>query len=110
MGHWPGKAKNQITSFGNLTRSELMSRIRSSGTKTTEERLAGLLRKAGLKGWRRQWPLPGKPDFAWPRDKVALFVDGCFWHGHNCGRNLTPKRNAQAWKEKIDNNTNLSKV
>jgi len=81
-----------------------MSRIRSAGNATTELRLLRLFRQAKVKGWRRNYPLPGKPDFAFPQSKVAVFVDGCFWHGHECGRNLTPMRNAKAWREKIDGN------
>jgi len=63
--------------------------------------LAKLLRAAKIVGWWRKFPLIGKPDFVFPASRVALFVDGCFWHGHDCGRNLTPKRNAKAWNEKI---------
>jgi DNA mismatch endonuclease (patch repair protein) len=92
------------TSFGSLTRSELMSRCRSAGNQTTEVRMLALLRKVRITGWRRHLPLPGKPDFAWRREKVAIFVDGCFWHGHDCGRNLTPKSNAAFWRQKISNN------
>lgn len=101
MVHWPGDASKEVTTFGKLRRSELMSRVRSKGNLTTEIRMAYLLRQAGLKGWRRYLPLPGKPDFAWPEEKVAVFVDGCFWHGHGCGRNLAPKRNQEAWQAKI---------
>jgi DNA mismatch endonuclease (patch repair protein) len=104
MGRWPGKADKQPTSFGDLSRSQLMKRVRSSGNETTEMALVRLLRKAGLKGWRRHSPLPGKPDFVWTREKVAVFGDGCFWHGHDCGRNLTPKTNPDKWREKIQGN------
>lgn len=100
MSQWPGDAQQEHTTFGNLSRSELMSRVKSSGNKTTEELLARLLRKMGLTGWRRRQPLPGRPDFVWPKMKVAVFVDGCFWHGHDC-RNLTPKKNADVWQDKI---------
>ncbi|MDE0285024.1 MAG: very short patch repair endonuclease [Gammaproteobacteria bacterium] len=100
MSQWPGNAQQEHTTFGNLCRSQLMSRVRSTGNQTTEKRLAGLLRKKGLTGWRRHQPLPGRPDFVWPKKKVAVFVDGCFWHGHNC-RNLTPKKNSSAWQDKI---------
>jgi DNA mismatch endonuclease (patch repair protein) len=81
-----------------------MSRIRSQGNTTTELRLAAFLRKHRLIGWRRRYPLIGRPDFVWPRRKLAVFVDGCFWHGHRCGRNLVPNRNAGAWQMKITNN------
>ena len=108
MGRWPGDAEKQKTSFGDLNRSQLMSRIRSSGNITTEKKLEGILRSSGLKGWRRKWPLEGKPDFVWPRYKVVVFVDGCFWHGHKC-RNLSPKTNVKAWTEKIEKNKKRDK-
>jgi DNA mismatch endonuclease (patch repair protein) len=101
---WPGNPKKEATSFGGLSRSALMSRIRSSRNKTTELKFAMLLRASKLKGWRRNYPLPGKPDFVFSASKLAVFVDGCFWHGHDCGRNLKPKRNAQAWRKKITGN------
>jgi DNA mismatch endonuclease (patch repair protein) len=81
-----------------------MSQVRSKGNVTTEKRLASLLRSAGLRGWRRHQSLLGRPDFVWLKQKVAVFVDGCFWHGHECGRNLTPKTNVKAWREKIERN------
>jgi DNA mismatch endonuclease (patch repair protein) len=101
MSAWPGNASKQKTSFGSLDRSSLMRRVRSTGNASTEMRMAALLRATGLSGWRRHLDLPGKPDFAWPRRRLALFVDGCFWHGHTCGRNITPKSNASLWAMKI---------
>ncbi len=104
MSKWPGNATNEQTTFGGLTRGQLMSRVRSKGNETTEIRLASLLRKSGLNGWRRNYPLPGKPDFVWPSKRLVVFVDGCFWHGHRCGKNITPKTNAKAWRQKITGN------
>jgi len=104
MSRWPGNAQRERTTFGGLRRGNLMSLVRSTGNRTTEERLASLLREAGLVGWRRHQKLPGKPDFVWRAAKVAVFVDGCFWHGHDCGKNVTPKTNAKAWREKIQGN------
>lgn len=104
MSIWPGNAKNENTTFGGLCRSELMSRVHSSGNATTETRMVNLLNETGLEGWEQRSSLLGKPDFIWPIEKVALFVDGCFWHGHNCKRNLTPKRNMAEWQEKIIRN------
>lgn len=101
MSKWPGNPRREITTFGGLRREKLMARVGSTGNQTTELRLASLLRQARLSGWRRHQPLPGKPDFVWRTPKVAVFVDGCFWHGHDCGRNVTPKTNARAWEEKI---------
>jgi len=66
--------------------------------------MSKLLRKAGLSGWRRQLPLLGKPDFVWSKQKLVLFVDGCFWHGHTCKRNLKPKTNPEKWEDKISGN------
>lgn len=104
MSRWPGNAQRERTTFGGLSRGQLMSRVRSTGNQTTEERLALLLRRTGLTGWRRHLQLPGKPDFAWPKARVAVFVDGCFWHGHDCGKNVTPKTNTESWLEKIERN------
>ncbi|MFH0802647.1 MAG: very short patch repair endonuclease [bacterium] len=104
MSRWPGDARQERTTFGGLSRGQLMSRVRSTGNQTTEKRLAGLLREARLSGWRRHQPLLGRPDFAWPKAKVAVFVDGCFWHGHDCGKNVSPKTNAVAWQEKTRRN------
>jgi DNA mismatch endonuclease (patch repair protein) len=104
MSKWPGNAKKERTTFGGLTRGQLMSRVRSRGNETTEMRLASLLRKAGLHGWRRNQRVLGNPDFVWPLKKLAVFVDGCFWHGHRCGKNITPKTNAKEWRQKITGN------
>jgi len=94
------RSKNANTSFGGLSRSVLMSRVCSSQNATTELKLRALLRSARLTGWRCNSSLLGKPDFVFSQSKVAVFVDGCFWHGHKCGRNLTPKTNADAWSKK----------
>jgi DNA mismatch endonuclease (patch repair protein) len=104
MPRWPRPNEVASTTFGGLSRSELMSRVRSTGNRTTEVRLKTLLRQEGLGGWRRHLSLPGKPDFTWPRLRVALFVDGCFWHGHDCGKNISPKTNPEEWRIKISRN------
>ena len=98
---WPGSSKRRLSGFGRLKRSELMARVRGRANSSTELRMASLLREAGMRGWRRHLPLTGRPDFAWLGERVAVFVDGCFWHGHDCGRNLTPRSNAKLWREKI---------
>ena len=81
-------------------RSQVMATIRSKGNKATELKLASILRAAGVKGWRRHLPLTGKLDFVFSRDRVALFVDGCFWHGcpTHCRR---PNSNRGYWFSKI---------
>jgi DNA mismatch endonuclease (patch repair protein) len=84
-------------------RSEVMSLIRGKGNRTTEGRMIELFRESGIKGWRRHQPLPGRPDFTFRREKVAIFVDGCFWHGcPDCYR--APKSNVEFWKRKVDGN------
>jgi DNA mismatch endonuclease (patch repair protein) len=82
-----------------------MSLVRGKGNKSTEQRMAALLRKHRITGWRRHVDLPGRPDFAFqaPR-KVAVFIDGCFWHRcRSCQRRL-PRSNAAFWAEKIAGN------
>ena len=89
--------------FTKRKRSEVMSHIRGSGNKDTELRLMQIFRAHGITGWRRGSKLPGKPDFVFPRLRVAVFVDGCFWHG--CPRHGTqPKTNAKFWLAKITGN------
>jgi DNA mismatch endonuclease (patch repair protein) len=83
-------------------RSANMAAIRSEGNLSTEIAMAKLLWAAGLRGYRKHWPVPGKPDFAWPKRRVALFVDGCFWHGCPC--KTIPATNAKFWRAKIGRN------
>ena len=104
MFKWPGNPRKQRTTFGSLSRSELMSRVRGVKNKTTDERLAHFLRRSGLRGWRRHKRMVGRPDFIWLAEKLAVFVDGCFWHGHSCGKNVAPRTNAQRWRQKIEGN------
>jgi DNA mismatch endonuclease (patch repair protein) len=93
----------EMTRFGGLSRSALMSRIRGSDNATTELRFLFLLRAAGLKGWRRNYPLLGKPDFTFPKSRLVVFIDGCFWHGHSCSTRK-PKVNPDAWAAKFARN------
>ena len=58
-----------------------MSLIRSRGNRDTELRLITIMRAHSITGWRRNWPIFGKPDFVFPKLKLAFFVDGRFWHG-----------------------------
>ena len=84
-------------------RSRNMSRIRKFGNESTELRLARLLRLHGITGWRRHLPLPGRPDFTFRRERVVVFVDGCFWH--RCPRcNWTPTSNTRYWEAKFARN------
>ena len=62
------------------------------------------LREAGLTGYRLQWKVPGRPDIAWPGKKVALFVNGCFWHRCPHCQLPTPKSNVEYWVVKFERN------
>src|SRR5947208_501321 len=66
--------------FTKTKRSEIMSRVRGHGNKKTEIALMALLRRHRITGWRRRYNVFGKPDFVFPKCKLAVFVDGCFWH------------------------------
>ena len=67
--------------FTKAKRSEVMSRVRSRGNRSTELRMISIFRSYGISGWRRNRPVFGRPDFVFPAGRVAVFVDGCFWHG-----------------------------
>ena len=89
--------------FTKAKRSEVMSRIRSRGNRATELRLIALMRAQGITGWRRNARVFGKPDFIFRAAKLAVFVDGCFWHG--CPRHgRTPKTRAVFWTAKFARN------
>lgn len=84
-------------------RSKIMAAVRSRGNTTTELPLGKLLWAAGLRGYRKHWRVQGKPDFAWPGRKIAVFVDGCFWHG--CAKcKYLPRTNVEFWRNKIESN------
>jgi DNA mismatch endonuclease (patch repair protein) len=89
--------------FSPRERSRIMSRIRSRGNATTELRFVEILRKNKIAGWRRGMRLLGKPDFVFPAARVAVFIDGDFWHGNPRGFRL-PKSNVSYWKKKILSN------
>ena len=89
--------------FTKEKRSEIMSLIRGKGNLSTELKLIGLMRERKISGWRRGSNLPGHPDFVFPRARLAVFVDGCFWHG--CPKHCRlPKTNKKFWHTKIDRN------
>ncbi len=89
--------------FTREKRSFVMSRIRSRDNKDTEIALIKLFRANGIRGWRRGWPLEGRPDFVFPNRKTVVFVDGCFWHGCRA-HSRPPKSNVQYWAQKLDRN------
>lgn len=79
-----------------------MTAVRSTNT-TPELQLRRALHAAGIRGWRCHYRrAAGKPDLAWPASRVAVFVDGAFWHGHPSRH--TPGRSGSYWDAKIARN------
>lgn len=94
--------------FTKEQRSQVMRQVKSSRNKSTELKLIGFFKANHITGWRRNFKLFGKPDFVFPKNKIAVFVDGCFWHGHDC-RNTKPKDNKDYWTKKIARNKQRDK-
>lgn len=94
--------------FSKKKRSEVMSAIRSSRNESTELAFVKCLRAWRVTGWRRKSPLHGKPDFVFRRERVVVFIDGCFWHG--CPQHgRKPDSNKRYWGPKIDRNKTRDK-
>jgi len=89
--------KNEVT-------SKVMSANKGKDTKP-ELLLRKELWKNNIKGYRLHWKkVPGSPDMAFPKKKLAIFINGCFWHRcPHCNLSL-PKSNTEFWKEKFDRN------
>lgn len=85
-----------------------MSRIRGSNTKP-EKALRSVLHAEGLRFRIHRRDIPGCPDVVFPRLKIAVFVDGCFWHG--CPEHQTmPRTNSSFWKQKLRRNCERDKA
>ena len=84
-------------------RSKNMSHIRSTNSKP-EEKVRKYLFSQGLRYRKNVRKLPGCPDIVLPKYKTVIFVNGCFWHYHNCGRFTWPKSNEEYWYKKIKRN------
>ncbi len=89
--------------FDKNKRSEIMSRVLAKGNKTTELALISWFKIFGIINWQRSYPVKGHPDFVFRKQRIAIFVDGCFWHGHNC-RNTRPRDNGEYWRNKRERN------
>jgi DNA mismatch endonuclease (patch repair protein) len=85
-------------------RSVQMAKVRARKNRSTEMRVAAYLIRYGFRGWKRHVDLPGRPDFCFMRQRITVFVDGCFWHGcPRCGRNV-PHSRREFWRLKIGSN------
>lgn len=97
-----GVAVLMVDVFDRAKRSEVMSKVKSKDTKP-EMTLRKALYKTGLRGYRVKTKLPGSPDIVFTRVKVAVFVDGCFWHG--CPECYSePGTNVTFWRKKLAEN------
>lgn len=87
-----------------------MSHISGKNTKP-ELIVRSLLHRMGYRFRIHKKDLPGKPDITLPRHKKVIFVNGCFWHGHeNCPRSKRPKTNQDFWQTKLDGNIARDKI
>lgn len=80
-----------------------MSRVRAKDT-GPEKLVRGLLHSQGFRYRLHRFDLPGRPDIVLPRYRAAIFVHGCFWHGHGCSLFRMPATRTQFWSTKIEAN------
>ncbi|MDR1248990.1 MAG: very short patch repair endonuclease [Treponema sp.] len=84
-------------------RSALMKKVKSTGNKSTELRVVAVFKEYKIKGWRRKYKIKGNPDFVFLKHRLAIFVDGCFWHGCPLHCRI-PLENRDYWIGKIKKN------
>ncbi|MBR5710240.1 MAG: DNA mismatch endonuclease Vsr [Thermoguttaceae bacterium] len=89
-------------------RSMNMSHIRSENTKP-EVIVRSFLHRNGFRFRKNDKRYPGKPDILLPKYKTAIYINGCFWHMHNCKNFVWPKSNTDYWINKLKNNKNRDK-
>lgn len=86
-----------------------MSRVRGRGNKATEGVLVKIFRGNHITGWRRHLKLFGNPDFVFRKHRLAIFVDGCFWHG--CPKHASqPVTNRAFWEKKLLRNKDRDRL
>jgi DNA mismatch endonuclease (patch repair protein) len=95
--------------FPRRMRSYIMSRVKGRGNRLTELRLIQLFRAHGIAGWRRNSRAFGRPDFVFPHVRIAVFVDGCFWHGCPHHGDI-PATNREFWVAKLARNQKRDKL
>jgi DNA mismatch endonuclease (patch repair protein) len=96
--------------FTKEKRSQVMSLIKGKGNKDTELAMMLIFRAYRISGCRRNQAVLGKPDFIFPKQKIALFVDGCFWHGCPLPKHSNmPRNNQEFWAKKLQANKDRDK-
>ena len=86
-----------------------MSKVKGRDNEATERRLVRVFREFGIRGWRRNARVFGRPDFVFPTARLAVFVDGCFWHGCPVHGSV-PASNREFWASKLDRNKDRDKI
>jgi DNA mismatch endonuclease (patch repair protein) len=95
--------------FSPQQRSEIMSKVKGRGNQATELRLINIFRKYKIKGWRRRAAIFGNPDFVFRSARLAVFVDGCFWH--QCPyHGSIPNTNRNFWVRKLNRNKKRDQI
>ena len=94
--------------FSKKKRSQIMARISGKDTKP-ELIIRRILFSEGYRYRLHRKDLPGNPDIVFPGRKKAIFVNGCFWHGHNCKKAALPTTNREFWEKKINGNKKRDK-
>lgn len=89
--------------FDKNKRSEIMSNVKNKDTKP-EMVVRKTLHHNGFRYGLYNKDLPGKPDLVLRKYKIAVFINGCFWHGHDCKKGKRPTTNKKFWNEKLDKN------
>ena len=96
-----------MDTFDPNQRSEIMRKVRSSGTKKFRARgVRSMVRRLGIRYRSCLRNLPGKPDLVVFEQRKVILVHGCFWHGHDCEAGKLPKSNRSYWKSKQAKNKN----
>jgi DNA mismatch endonuclease, patch repair protein len=102
------KKKSPTYKKPDAVRSKIMRSVKTKNTKP-ELIVRRVLREIGFHYRLHVKNLPGTPDIVSRKHKKAIFVNGCFWHGHSCSKGRLPKTNAEFWRDKIDKNINRDK-
>lgn len=89
-------------------RSEIMRKVRSTNNKSTEIKFKEVMIQSGLKGWKIHLKMKFSPDFVFENEKIAIFIDGCFWHGCPVCKKI-PSSNKDYWLKKFERNTERDK-